>query len=288
MVYLLLIVFGLSMGSFVNALVWRLREQEELLEKKPKGLGGKLRARSIVKGRSMCPNCEHELAPKDLVPVLSWLALGGKCRYCKKPIPDTPLVELAVPFLAIVSYLAWPHAQFGWTPLAITAFIVWILILTMFVALAVYDIRWYLLPDRIVIPLTIAAFTFAGLLMYLYDDWAYMRGALLGAAVISGLFFVLWYVSNEKWIGGGDVKIGISLGLLAGSATMGFLVIFLASLLGTLVALPNALGSKMSEKNFMKIMIPFGPFLMLATVLVVLFGADIASWYLSLLSKEPM
>lgn len=288
MVYVMLVVFGLSLGSFVNALVWRLHEQEELIEKKPLGIGRKLRELSIVRGRSMCPNCEHELAAKDLVPVFSWLALRGKCRYCRKPIPDTPLPEILVPILAVLSYVVWPFLPNGWTPLAIMAFAVWVIILTLFVALALYDVRWYLLPDRIVIPLTIAAFTFAGLLMYLYDDWSYMTGALLGALVISGIFFAIWYLSKEQWIGGGDVKIGVALGLLAGSAMMGFLVIFLASVIGTIAALPQAIRDKHHKKSVGKIMIPFGPFLLLATIVVVLFGTDMSDWYTGLMHYEQL
>src|SRR5690606_23636863 len=90
-VILALIVSGLILGSFVNAFVWRLHEKKDW-----------------VGGRSECPHCHHKLAPKDLVPVLSWLSLGGKCRYCHKPIPDSPLVELAVPVLFVLSYIFWP------------------------------------------------------------------------------------------------------------------------------------------------------------------------------------
>lgn len=287
MAIVLITVFGLCLGSFVNALVWRLHEQETLVEKKPKGLGNKLRSRSIVKGRSMCPNCEHVLSPKDLVPVLSWISLRGKCRYCKVRIPDTPLVELAVPVLALVSFLFWPFAPFGWTAAAITAFVLWILILTMFVALTVYDIRWYLLPDRIVAPLTIASLAFVGVLMFIYQDWMIVRDALFGALVVSGTFFVLWYTSKEKWIGGGDVKLGVSLGLLAGSAMMGLLVIFLASVLGTISAIPK-LFQKTQAKTSEPFLIPFGPFLLLATFILVLFGTDITSWYGDLLVYEQV
>src|SRR5688572_14187716 len=91
MIVVVLIAFGLIFGSFINALVWRLHE-----------------GRDWVRERSECLQCHHQLAPKDLIPVLSWLLLRGKCRYCHKPIPDSPLVELAVPALFVTSYFFWP------------------------------------------------------------------------------------------------------------------------------------------------------------------------------------
>src|SRR4029079_16791155 len=96
MILFLLVVFGLVFGSFINALVWRLHA-----------------GRDWVKERSECTHCHHPLAPKDLVPVISWLWLRGRCRYCHKPIDDSPLVELAVPFLFVLSYCFWPMPLAG-------------------------------------------------------------------------------------------------------------------------------------------------------------------------------
>src|SRR5665213_2769212 len=95
MIIALLALLGLVFGSFVNALVWRLHEQEVLLEKRKKPSKKQLEKLSILNGRSMCPHCKHELAIKDLVPLFSWIALKGKCRYCGKPISwQYPVVEL--------------------------------------------------------------------------------------------------------------------------------------------------------------------------------------------------
>src|SRR4051812_7602742 len=103
MIYAILVVLGLCFGSFVNALVWRIHEQaEQGSKKKPnKSYIDKL---SIRKGRSMCPHCRHELKALDLLPVVSWLALRGKCRYCGKPISvQYPLVELLTACLFVTS-----------------------------------------------------------------------------------------------------------------------------------------------------------------------------------------
>jgi prepilin signal peptidase PulO-like enzyme (type II secretory pathway) len=112
-----LIGFGLIFGSFVNALVWRMHAQDELKEQLEKLRAKKktkdfektitesethLRELSMSKGRSMCSKCHHPLAPNDLVPLLSWLWLRGKCRYCRKPIEDTPLLEAGLPVAFVV------------------------------------------------------------------------------------------------------------------------------------------------------------------------------------------
>src|SRR5690606_2157613 len=105
MIIIFLAILGLCVGSFVNALVWRLRMQESSGKKKSD------RKMSISRGRSMCPHCRHELSAVDLVPVFSWLFLGGKCRYCRKPISKQyPLVELVTSILFIASYVFWPDA----------------------------------------------------------------------------------------------------------------------------------------------------------------------------------
>ena len=112
MVIVVIGLVGLAFGSFVNALVWRLREQSvKPRAKKSKNLiahRSLLTAQdlSIVKGRSMCPNCYNSLAAKDLVPVLSWLSLKGRCRYCNKSISwQYPAVELITSLIFLISHL---------------------------------------------------------------------------------------------------------------------------------------------------------------------------------------
>jgi prepilin signal peptidase PulO-like enzyme (type II secretory pathway) len=279
MVIAILIVFGLCLGSFVNALVWRLHEQSNTKNKK------KLQELSISKGRSQCSNCGHKLAPKDLIPLLSWLSLRGKCRYCHKPIKDSPMVEVILPIILVISYFAWPYVSANeiWTNGEIAAFGVWVLIATGLLALAVYDVRWYLLPDKIVFPLTILGVVFVALVAAAagHNSGDIVLDAALGAITIFGLFYLLFQLSKGTWIGGGDVKLAVLLGLLAGGFMEALLLLFLASLLGTVYALALGVSGKKSINR--RLRIPFGPFLIAATFIVVLWGVNIIDWYSDLI-----
>ena len=272
MIIAALIVFGLCLGSFVNALVWRLHSQAAE-QGKAKPNKKYLRDLSITKGHSMCLSCKHPLAKRDLIPVLSWLLLRGKCRYCHKPIPDTPVAELLTPLLFVVSYLYWPvpftHPQIG-------VFVQWLLLLVGFVALTLYDLRWYLLPDRIVYPLGVLAFVVA--IINVVDSHTVLHSItnlVLAVAVGGGIFYVLFQVSGGRWIGGGDVKLGWLLGLVVGTPAKAALFIFAAALGGTIVSVPLLVSGKMKRNTT----IPFGPFLIAGAIISVLFGTSILSWY---------
>lgn len=284
MIIAFLLISGLILGSFVNALVWRLRKQDEidypeLVPKKKTSAKDKLTKEdlSIARGRSMCPECHHTLAAKDLVPVFSWLALRGKCRYCHTPIGwQYPAVEILTAALFVASYVFWP---FQLEELGIFQLILWLMFVTGFVALAVYDLRWFELPDRIVWPLLALAVVQVVVTYVVKRDASPVIQALLGVAVITGLFGGIYIVSRGKWIGFGDVKLSPVLGLLAGTPGRAFLVIFLASIIGTLASLPTFLKDKRAYKK----QIPFGPALLLATFIVVLFGTHIIDWYTGLI-----
>jgi prepilin signal peptidase PulO-like enzyme (type II secretory pathway) len=97
----------------------------------------------------------------------------------------------------------------------------------------------------------------------------------LAILISSGVFYVLFQISSGKWIGGGDVKLGVLIGLLVGTPLAAFMVLFLSSLLGTLFSLPLLASGKMNKKY----KIPYGPFLILATIIVKLFSVSIIAWY---------
>lgn len=273
MIIVILAVVGLCLGSFVNALVWRLHGQATEQDKKIPNKHH-LSQLSVFKGRSMCPNCKHQLATKDLVPLVSWLMLKGRCRYCGKSISlQYPLVELATALLFIASYVWWPVALSG---SQIGIFVLWLLLLVGLTALIVYDLRWLLLPNRIIYPLGFVALIMAGIKVAVAEKPAIaFLNLILAVAVGGGIFYVLFQISSGKWIGGGDVKLGWLLGLIAGTPARSLLLIFLAALIGSLCSLPLLVTNRLKRTST----IPFGPFLILAVIIVQLFGASIILWY---------
>jgi leader peptidase (prepilin peptidase)/N-methyltransferase len=273
MIIVALAIVGLGLGSFANALVWRVKEQEEEAGKN-KPDRQYLEKLSIAKGRSMCPYCKHKLASKDLIPVLSWLILKGKCRYCDKPIPiQYPVIELATAGLFAASYVWWPYGLHG---SQIAALGLWLLVLTGLMALLVYDMRWKLLPNRIIYPLFVLAGVFACLeVLTAFMPLEALVNTILAVLVGGGIFYGLFQLSGGKWIGGGDVKLGWLLGLILGTPARSFLLLFLASLLGTAISLPLLATNRLKRTST----IPFGPFLIIAAIIVQLFGRSILMWY---------
>ena len=274
MIWLVLIVLGAIFGSFVNALVWRLSLQSNSsTQKRVKSRSSK--DTSIVRGRSMCSSCGHQLSAKDLMPVISWVLLKGRCRYCREKIADTPLPELLLPVLFVVSYAFWPYELDN--PLLIAVFVVWLAVLVTMTALLTYDLRWMLLPDRLVAVLTGLAITQV-LLLALDQDLSIILPALFAGVALSGLFYVMHQLSDGKWIGGGDVKIGFSLGVLSLGPMQMVGLLFLASAFGLVFSLPQLIRSKLKMTS----KIPFGPFLIIATITSVIFGDAMINWYINL------
>lgn len=267
MVILVLVVLGLALGSFANALVWRVYKQS----KSSKKLASKY---SITRGRSMCVDCGHKLSFLDLVPVISWVGLRGKCRYCHKKISwQYPGVELVTAVLFVLSYVFWPVGLAGKEWLA---FGLWLAILTGFVALIVYDFRWMILPNKIILPLYFLAVIFVVVKLWASADIIKSLSELVLAVFIGGgIFYILFRVSKEKWIGGGDVKLGLLLGALALTPMNAMMLLFFASLLGCIYILPRMLSKKITKHT----KIPFGPFLIIGCILVVLFGQVVSDWY---------
>lgn len=270
MIIVALAVLGVVLGSFVNALVWRLHEQSKSKQSAtPKEL-------SILKGRSLCPDCRHVLAARDLVPVASWLFLSGRCRYCRQPISrQYPLVEVTTALLVVASYLWWPASLDGVQAIRLSF---WLVFLTGFMALTVYDLRWMLLPHRVVYPLVgLALLQWVAIWLTggLTEAGVQVAGIGLSALVGGGLFYLLFQASDGKWIGGGDIKLGFLLGLIVADPLLSWLMLFLAALIGSLVTIPLLAIGKATRRT----RIPFGPFLMVGCFLVVLFGQAIIGWF---------
>lgn len=250
----LLFIYGLIIGSFLNALVWRISKR-----------------RDWVRERSECTHCKHKLSALDLVPVVSWLFLRGKCRYCHKRIDDSPLTELGLGIAFAVSVYAWPYMLA--TAPQIGLFIIWLFILTAFAVLCLYDFKSFLLPDKFTYPLIPLSILFVIYRSVINANFSILS-ALAGGLLCFSLFWLLYQVSKGGWIGGGDVKLIASAGLLAGSISASLGVIFLSSLLGTLYAVPLII----HHKRVKNIKVPYGPFIIIATVLVVLYYPALNEW----------
>ncbi len=243
----LALVLGLVGGSFINAMVWRLHK-----------------GKKTVWARSQCVHCGHKLGFWDLIPIVSFLVLGGRCRYCRKKISwQYPLVELASGLGFY--YLA---LNFG---LDLWLWLVGIFLITVFVF--VYDVKYLLIPNGVI---------FLGLAWVASGLWYFKRlGSgydFLTAIFIFTFFFLLHYLSKGRWVGGGDAKLGFFLGLWLGWPT-GFTAILFAYILGTIIGV----GLIVSRQASLKSKIPFGPFLVTGAWIAYLWGDMIIKWYGELL-----
>lgn len=251
-------LLGVCLGSFANAAIWRIKVKKD-----------------IVHDRSECVHCHHKLAAIDLIPVVSWLMLRGKCRYCHKKIDDNPLVEVGVAVYFVASYLLWPvmlNSNY-----AIFDFSLWLIYGIGLAILFVYDLRWYLLPDKVVWPLVglgVVDFIARGI----NEHWSISQFAIeavLALVVITGLYGTLYVLSRGRWIGFGDVKLGIFMGLALGWQA-GIMCVILANVIGFIIMLPGLMSGKIKTNA----RIPFGPFLILGFIVAGIYGSTLFQWYL--------
>jgi prepilin signal peptidase PulO-like enzyme (type II secretory pathway) len=257
MLTILFCAIGLFVGSFLANVVYRLKKGEQ-----------------FVNGRSKCPHCGHQLTALDLVPVFSWVALKSKCRYCKAKISgEYALVELLTGVLFALSYFALnPNGQ-----IEIAQFFVWLIVLSGLIVLAVYDLKWYLLPDKVLLPLIIPAMILICLAFIDTGSYRVLTGPLIAAVLFGGFFYLLAAVSGGKWMGGGDIKLSFLMGLILGiqKTSVAMLIAFnTAAIVGVYL-----LVTKKLKRDHQ---IPFGPFLIAGTIAAYLFGQSIIDWYVEL------
>jgi len=284
LVYTVLIVLGLCLGSFAGATVWRLRARQlrddkkhhEHVNEKEYDELKKLTKASLMNDRSQCLHCSYTLKWYDLIPVLSWVTLGGKCRNCRKPIGYMePLIELGVAAYFVVSYVFWPVELAS--VLAIAQFVVWLAVGVCFAILFAYDKKWFLLPDEVNFTLIVLGAVSAILIVLQAPDLFAALLSLAGSvAVLCGLYLVLYQVSKGRWIGFGDVKLGLALGLLLADWRFAFLALFAANLLGCLVVLGPLLQGKLKRNT----RVPFGPLLILGAIIAQLAGLFLVDQYM--------
>lgn len=226
----------------------------------------------------MCVHCEHVLSPGDLIPVVSWVLLRGRCRYCHNKISwQYPVVEIISSIIFALSAFFWPYKDNGLVSLL--ALGIFFVALTYYIILCIYDIKWMLLPDKLTYSAAIFSFMISVIISVFIQDisfYGWLGDVFFSLLISSGLFWILFLISSGTWIGGGDVKLGISIGLLLSSFEKSFMMLFVASLLGTLFSVPLLI--KKGERA-RKTTIPFGPFLMLSCWMIFIFGTTIINWY---------
>jgi leader peptidase (prepilin peptidase) / N-methyltransferase len=236
-------IFGLMLGSFFTALAHRWPREE-----------------SMVAPRSHCTNCNHTLSWFELVPVLSWVALRGRCRSCKTAVSVRyPLTELATGALAALA-IATVGANLRGAAAAV--------MLVALVPVVIIDLEHKLIPDVIVFPATAAALTLA-VLSHPGRWWVPVVSALGASAFLLGL-----HLAKPGGMGLGDVKLALLLGAVLGAGVIpAFAVAFLTgAILGVVMMVRGGAAAR-------KMAIPFGPFLAAGAFFALWWGAPVISWY---------
>ncbi len=271
-IYISIFILGLIIGSFLNCLTWRLHTGETMMN------------------RSHCPKCKKQIAWYDNIPLFSYLFLLGKCRYCKKKISlQYPVVEFVVAILfSLAFYVEFSNAFSSfifYEDLLVLDynFIVFLLrdcfVVSVMTIVFIYDLRWYLILDRVMIPSAVIVLGLNFYLGYLEGEpWGNLWNMLI-SAIIGGSFFLFQFViSQGKWIGGGDIRLGFLMGLILG--WKGLLVaLMLAYVSGAIIGV----GLIVIGKKKMSSQIPFGVFLSTATVVSLFWAEAIINWYWNLL-----
>ncbi|BDV30355.1 prepilin peptidase [Microbacterium terricola] len=263
-------VFGLIIGSFLNVVVYRV----------PAGIS--------LNRPSQCPGCDAPVRPWQNVPVLSWLALRGKCASCGAPISARyPLVELAtgVAFVAVAS--AWLDA-FRLASLAQRpdasewiVLVAYLYFAAISIALTLIDLDTRRLPNAIVLPSYLVALVLFTVACVLGAEWESLARAAIGGAALYGFYFLLRLVRPDG-MGGGDVKLAGVVGLYLGWLGWGALIVgaFAAFLLGGIYGVALLARRRAGRKTA----IPFGPWMLAGAWVGIFAGEPIARWYIGLLA----
>jgi len=287
--YILLATLGLIIGSFLNVATLRYDPDKGFLNMRSFG------------GRSHCPQCRMQLAWYELIPVLSYLFLWGQCRHCKRHISlQYPIVELltAIVFVTVpmrigaMAYMLFPNgiALLSLVHLAVSA--LWIAIFTLFIVLAVIDLRHMIIPDFVTITLAAIGIALAGVMQWL-GGFSLLHGSFMGhyamifgfresiwvnhffAAFVGLIFFGLIIgLSRGRAMGWGDLKLAGALGLIFGWPDI-VLVLMLSFIIGSIISV----GLMVRGRKTMGDAVPFGPFLVIGAATVFFFGFRIMSLY---------
>ena len=243
LLYIIIFLYGIVIGSFLNVCIFRIPKQE-----------------NIVKIRSHCMNCGYQLKWYDLVPVFSYLCLGGKCRSCKQKISvQYPLIELLNGVLYCIVF-----AVYG---ISVEA-LLYALLTSALITLSVIDLRTYEIPVGInIFILTLG-------LIRIVTDYADWLDYAVGFFLVSGFLYIVYLVTKGRGIGGGDIKLMAVSGLL-----LGWKQILLAFVLGCIIgSVIHMIRMKMSGQGHV---LAFGPYLSFGIMIAALAGDQMIAWYLS-------
>ena len=256
-----LFILGSGVGSFLSVLIYRIHHGEP----------------GIVKGRSRCTSCKQQLKARDLIPLLSFLFLRGRCRSCSKEISYMyPLIELFTGVMFVLFFLKFPFLDgallFNEQNLVLFllhGFYSAVLIFTFF-----YDLKYMEVVDGMLLPAILI-----GLIATLgAPATPNMIDALLGAALGGGFFALQWGVSRGRWVGGGDIRIGAFMGVILGwQLTVTALVV--SYLLGSIVAV----GVALKQNKLHGVRMPLAPLLVVGTFISFFFGNELVAWYIGYL-----
>ncbi|OEF98058.1 prepilin peptidase [Vulcanibacillus modesticaldus] len=239
-------ILALFIGSFLNVVALRVPKKE-----------------SIIFPPSHCPICQHRLSVLDLIPVLSYIGLKGKCRYCGTKIsPIYPLGELLTLFI----FLLLPYFVGYNTELVIGYPFVMLMI-----AVTLSDLKYQIIPNRLTYPGIVLLFV---LRLWIHTEaiWSYLIGAFVGSG-----FLLLVAILSRGGMGGGDIKLFFFIGLALGWQNT-LLALFLSMAIGAIFGGILLITGKVQRKQ----MIPFGPFIFIGTIITYFYGEEIWRWYLTL------
>lgn len=243
--YALVFIYGIIVGSFLNVCIYRIPLKE-----------------SVVTTRSHCMKCGYQLKWYDLVPVFSYIFLRGRCRKCGDRIsPQYPLIELLNGILWVLTFV--------YTGINITS-LIYSLVISALIVLSVIDFRTFEIPVSINVYIGIMA------LINIVTDYEHILTYIIGMIIVSGVLYLMYFLSNGRAIGGGDVKLMAACGLL-----LGWKLIIVAFIFGCLYAsVIHILRMVISKKDHMLAM---GPYLSAGVITAMWFGSHIVNWYVSCL-----
>jgi len=276
-------VLGAVFGSFAVAQVWRLRAKQLQDEK---ASGEKIDAaewkklRSLVSvspknDRSHCLNCGYQLKWYDLIPIISWLSLGGKCRKCRSKIGATEfLTEVSMFALFAIIFLVFnPLSGAGFSLFGLFRLLILFVAFIPLAIMFIYDARWSLLPTKVIWAFNFFAFIY-WITAFANTTNGFNLFSIFNIAISMALFplvyFVLAKISEEEWVGGGDWILAIGLiFLLPNQPIFAMLLLFLSNFVGLIFALIQSILQFKKVKRGIRI--PFGPAMILATLILLIF-----------------